>query len=103
VLGAQAEEAHVLTELLGDDHDLAVLAARLSDGAAPLTPAVDAQCAELLALVEQRSDELRADAVRLGRRVYAESPKAFAGRLTRYVRIAVEEQRAGEPAVPQPD
>ena len=29
VLGAQAEEAHALTELLGDDHDLAVLAARL--------------------------------------------------------------------------
>ena len=27
LLGAQAEEAHALTELLGDDHDLAVLAA----------------------------------------------------------------------------
>jgi len=91
MLGAQAEEAHALTELLGDDHDLAVLAARLSDDAAPLTPAVDAQRAELLALVAHRSDELRAGAGRLGRRVYAESPKAFARRLGRYVRTAVEE------------
>lgn len=93
VLDAQAEEAHVLTELLGDDHDLAVLAERLAadENAAPLGPAVDAQRAELLALVAHRSDELRAEAVRLGRRVYAESPKAFAHRLGRYVRLAVEE------------
>jgi len=98
VLAAQAEEAHGLTELLGDDHDLAVLAARLSDGAAPLAPTVDAQRAELLALVAHRSDELRAEAERLGRRVYAESPKAFSRRLERYVRIALKERRAGESA-----
>jgi CHAD domain-containing protein len=98
VLGAQAEEAHVLSELLGDDHDLAVLAARLADGAAPLTPAVDAERAALLALVEHRSGELRAAAAQLGRRVYAESPKAFSRRLARYVRMAVDESRADEPA-----
>ncbi len=94
VLGAQAEEAHVLSELLGDDHDLAVLAARLADGAAPLTPAVDAERAALLALVEHRSGELRTAAAQLGRRVYAESPKACSRRLARYVRTAVEEARA---------
>jgi len=93
VLGAQAEEAHVLSELLGDDHDLAVLAARLADGAAPLTPAVDAERTALLALVEHRSHELRAAAAQLGRRVYAESPKAFSRRLTRYVHTAVDEAR----------
>ncbi len=103
VLGAQAEEAHALTELLGDDHDLAVLAERLADAGAPLTPAVDAQRVELQALVAHRSDELRAAAARLGRRVYAEKPKAFARRLERYVRTALAEQRAGEPAVPEPD
>jgi hypothetical protein len=98
LLGAQAEEAHALTELLGDDHDLAVLAARLADGTAPLPPAVDADRAALLALVEHRSHELRTAATRLGLRVYAESPKAFSRRLRRYVRVAVEEQRADEPA-----
>jgi hypothetical protein len=47
--------------------------------------------------VAHRSAELRAAATRLGRRVYAESPKAFARRLERYVRIALDEQRAQPP------
>jgi CHAD domain-containing protein len=93
VLGAQAEEAHALTELLGDDHDLAVLAARLSDDTARFPPAVEADRAALLALVEHRSHELRAAATQLGDRIYAESPKAFTRRLARYVHIAVEEQQ----------
>jgi CHAD domain-containing protein len=99
VLAAQAEEAHALSELLGDDHDLAVLAERLADEAPPLAPVVDAQRAELRALIAHRSDELRADAIRLGRRVYAESPKAFTRRLARYLALAVDEARVGaEPA-----
>jgi hypothetical protein len=93
VLGAQAEAAHGLSELLGDDHDLAVLAERLADDASPLAPPVDAQRAELRALIAQRSEQLRAEAVRLGLRVYAESPKAFARRVGRYVERAVDEAR----------
>ena len=93
VLGAQAEAAHTLTELLGDDHDLAVLAARLSDETRPLPPVVDADRAALLALVEHRSHELRTAATQLGHRIYAESPKAFTRRLGRYVHVAVAEQR----------
>lgn len=92
LLEAQAEQAHALTELLGDDHDLAVLAERLARPE-PLAPAVDADRDALLALVGERSDELRAAATRLGRRVYAESPKAFSRRHGRYVRTALEEQR----------
>ena len=92
LLGAQAEQAHTLTELLGDDHDLAVLASRLSDDTARLPLAVDADRTALLALVEHRSDELRTAATQLGHRVYAESPKAFARRLARYVQVAVDEQ-----------
>ncbi len=92
LLGAQAEEAHVLTELLGDDHDLAVLAGRLSDQATSLPPAVDADRAALLALVQHRSEELRTAATQLGHRVYTESPKAFTRRLARYVHVAVDEQ-----------
>jgi CHAD domain-containing protein len=95
LLGAQAEQAHVLTELLGDDHDLAVLTVRLGDGAAPLASAVDAERVALLALVEQRSDDLRGAANQLGTRIYAESPKAFARRVGRYLHVAVAERRAG--------
>jgi CHAD domain-containing protein len=93
VLAAQAGVAHDLTELLGDDHDLAVLAVRLTADD-PLTPVVDAERKALLGLVDERRAELLAAARWLGRRVYAESPKAFERRLARYVRTAVEEQRA---------
>jgi len=89
LLGAQAEAAHTLTELLGDDHDLAVLATRLVDDTAPLPPVVDAERDTLLALIEHRSHELRTAATQLGHRIYAESPKAFSRRLTRYVALAV--------------
>ena len=99
VLGAQADEAHALTELLGDDHDLAGLAERLV-APTPLPPAVDAERGALLALVEQRSGELRAAATQLGRRVYAESPKAFSRRLARYVHVAVAEQRGAAGSIP---
>lgn len=91
VLDGQAEAAHALSELLGDDHDLAVLAERLADEAPPLAPAVDARRAELRALIAHRSEQLRADAFRLGRRVYAEPPKVFARRLARYLELAAGE------------
>jgi CHAD domain-containing protein len=91
VVGAHGEQAHVLSELLGDEHDLAVLAERLCAGVG-LPANADADLAALLALVEERRGELRAAAHRLGRRLYAESPKAFARRLRRYVRAAVAEQ-----------
>jgi len=94
VLGAQAEAAHALSELLGDDHDLAVLVERLADDAPPLVPVVDAHRAELRALIAHRSDELRADATRLGHRIYAEPPKAFTRRLAHYLELAVDEARA---------
>ncbi|HKG03694.1 MAG TPA: CHAD domain-containing protein [Conexibacter sp.] len=97
VLGAQAHAAHSLTELLGDDHDLAVLAARLSSDTLPLPPVVDADRAALLALIEHHSTELRTAATQLGFRIYAEAPKPFTRRLARYVHVAVAEQRTDLP------
>ena len=82
VLGAQADEAHSLSDLLGDDHDLAVLAERLRDE--PPTDEADA----VLGLIEQRRDELLGQIRALGRRVYAEKPKPFRRRLSRYLRCA---------------
>jgi CHAD domain-containing protein len=96
VIGAHGEEAHALSELLGEEHDLAVLRERL-DGLA-LAPAVEAEVPALAELVEERRAELRDRAQRLGRRLYAESSKAFARRLERCVEAAVAEARALPPA-----
>lgn len=42
----------------------------------------------LLALAAQRSEQLRADAYRLGRRLYAEKPKHLDRRIQRYWAVA---------------
>lgn len=73
---AQADAADRLTKLLGDDHDLAQLAEHLPD-----EPAILDAATELRA-------EIQADAFKLGHRLYAEKPKAFGRRLTRYLTAA---------------
>jgi CHAD domain-containing protein len=92
ILEAHGEQAHLLSELLGDDHDLSLLHARLHDDL-PLGPTAGADLSELLALLDDRRRDLRAQAWPLGDRLYAESPKALARRLTRYVHSAVTKQR----------
>ncbi len=78
-LGAAAEEAHALSELLGDHHDLAVLRddLRARDLGA-------AETAALAAAIDRRQAELAAAALPLGRRLYAERPRDFSRRLRRY-------------------
>jgi CHAD domain-containing protein len=98
VVGAHGEEAHALSELLGDEHDLAMLCERLEHGALDLPPDAAADVPALLELVDERRGELRRAAQRLGRRLYAESPKAFARRLARYVETALAETGAQPPA-----
>jgi CHAD domain-containing protein len=73
----QAKDAHALADLLGDDHDLAVLRDRLVGIAGGVAADVDA----VLALLDHRRSQLQAQATALGERVYAERPKAFARRL----------------------
>jgi CHAD domain-containing protein len=70
-----AKDAHALADLLGDDHDLAVLRERLTG------IAVAADVDAVVSLIDHRRDELQAEAMALGKRVYAERPKAFARRL----------------------
>lgn len=77
MLEAQAEEAHRLSDLLGDDHDLAVLIETV--GAA-------ADADPVMALAQRRREELQRQAFALGRLVYAEKPKAYGLRLKRYLR-----------------
>jgi CHAD domain-containing protein len=79
-LDALARDAHRLSDLLGDDHDLAVLGAqasrRLSDS--------DPDALELLeGLIARRRDELQKRALKRGRKLYAPSPAVFAKPLRR--------------------
>ncbi|MBS1861032.1 MAG: CHAD domain-containing protein [Actinobacteria bacterium] len=82
VLEATAEEIHAFTDLLGDHHDLAVLAADLR-GREVVDPA---HRETVLALIGSRQAALLADARRAGARLYAEKPKAFGRRLRAYWR-----------------
>ncbi len=78
LLGETIDQTHELTELLGDHHDLAVLAADLGGR----TELGDRDAFE--AAIERRQEELLDAALDLGRRLYAERPKAFRRRLKRY-------------------
>lgn len=79
VVRGQAKDAHRLADLLGDIHDLDVLRHELTGGLMAVPVDVDA----VVKLLDHRSGELQAEALHLGARVYAESPKAFSRRLKR--------------------
>ncbi len=77
LLGATVDEAHDLADLLGDHHDLAVLAEDLGE-----RPVADPKPLE--ALIARRQAELLDRALLLGTLLYAEKPPAFAKRLKAY-------------------
>ena len=83
VLGATADEAHELSDRLGDDHDLAVLNADLDEVGAQLTAE---QREQLRRLAGRRRAELQDEAFAYGDRLLAEKPKRFVARLERYWR-----------------
>jgi CHAD domain-containing protein len=83
VMKAQAKEAKKLSKLLGEDHDLAVLASLLRQD-----PELAALSADLLDVIAERRKVLLKKSRALGRRVYAERPKHFARRSARYVELA---------------
>jgi CHAD domain-containing protein len=72
VMRALADEAHELSDRLGDDHDLAVL---LDFGAEPLEP-----------LITRRRRELQEEAFAYGSRLYADKPKAWVRRIEKWSR-----------------
>jgi CHAD domain-containing protein len=73
VMDAVGDEAHALSDRLGDDHDLAMLLAWAHEHAEPEP--------ELVEAVERRRAELQQDAFELGARLYADRPKVFLKRL----------------------
>jgi CHAD domain-containing protein len=75
-------ELEALSDLLGDDHDLAVLRAALSGKPDVFGNVKD--LGPLLGLIDRRSAELRANIRPLGERVYAEKPKQLGRRFHTY-------------------
>jgi CHAD domain-containing protein len=73
VMKAEADEARALSDHLGDDHDLALLWEFALDR--------DLDSRRLYAAVERRRGELQKSAFGLGRRLYAERPREFTGRI----------------------
>ena len=86
----QAKEAHKLADLLGDDHDLAVLHGRLER----LDDLVAADVGELLRLIDYRRGELQEEAVHVGERLYVETPKRFRRRMRGYWRAGEAQNTA---------
>ena len=80
VLEEMAHDAEVLGELLGSEHDLDFLRARLEKESGD--EALAHELAQLQKLIGKRCKRLRRDALELGRRFYAEPSKAFAKRIS---------------------
>jgi len=81
VIETTAEEAHELSDGLGDDHDLVVLIAHFDEADEPLTAE---QLGHLRRVVEERRRELQQEAFAYGERLFAERPKRFVKRLESY-------------------
>ena len=76
VMTAVGDEAHELSDLLGDDHDLAMLAVWMREHVPTAGP-------EFFDAVERRREKLQKEAFALGALLYAEKPSAFVDRLER--------------------
>ena len=79
-----SDQAHKLSELLGDHHDLSVLAFDLRDR--PGLAGGGEGSAAIVGLIEARQEELLEAAIPIGERLYADRPKAFVERLGAYWR-----------------
>ena len=78
VLEPHADQAHELSDVLGDDHDLVVLTAHLDGRGVALA---GEQREQLTELIRKRRSELQEKAFALGERLFAEKPKGYARRL----------------------
>ena len=83
VLEEMAHDAEVLGELLGLQHDFDFLMERLEKESGD--EALRDELAHLQKLIRKRGRRLCRDALELGRRFYAEPPKAFAKRISIFI------------------
>jgi CYTH domain-containing protein/CHAD domain-containing protein len=89
VLGPLGEQLDLLSEALGDDHDLAVLIELLHDR--PEAYGTDADVTHVTDVARRRQQQLRAGAFRTGATIYAESEAAFVQRVATYWRLTVRD------------
>lgn len=82
VLDEWADAAHELANILGDDHDLAVLGGLLADDTALLADETARRA--IAGLIQQRRQALQVQAWPLGDRLYTESPSDFVARMAAY-------------------
>ena len=80
-----ARNAHRLSDLIGEEHDLALLAERAAQRRDRFTDAVADDLAER---IERRRAELRSDALELGSRLYRRKPRKMARPLENASRTA---------------
>ena len=78
-LGAQVRDARRLSEVLGEEHDLAMLEAKLRRKASRRSRLDE----EIMARAAERRARLARRALRIGARLYAEPPKSFENQLRR--------------------
>jgi CHAD domain-containing protein len=90
---ARAKQAHRLSDLLGDDHDLAVLREHVAKTAFPAEH--EATRRALLSVIDRRRASLQREAFKLGARVYDRRPKRFA-------RAVAQGWRKRAPKQPEP-
>ncbi|HTV50497.1 MAG TPA: CHAD domain-containing protein [Steroidobacteraceae bacterium] len=83
-IGELADEVHRLTDYLGDDHDFAVLRAKIELRREAFPD--PASRAALLALIDRCRTQLQDKAFVLGERIFREKPRSFAARFGRYWR-----------------
>jgi len=82
VLVACIEELEQLNDLLGDDHDLAVMTQLITSETETFHSSDNVN--QLQALIRQQRQEIQSRTFKLADRIYAEKPKAFARRMRVY-------------------
>ena len=90
-IGATIKRAHQLADHLGDDHDLALLHEKIAlhaTQASPETVVTDA----LVKKLERRRAKLQRKSYRLGKKLYADTPKQVAKRIGKYTDAWQQEQ-----------
>jgi CHAD domain-containing protein len=82
LIGALVKELESLGEILGDEHDLAVLAETILEH--PESCGDERERWMLIALIHERRANLQAQAFRSGAALYTEGPDAFVDRIAAY-------------------
>jgi hypothetical protein len=81
-----ARRAHELSNLIGEDHDLAILGQRAGERRDRF--ADETAVGELARLVEHRRDELRREAMDIGRRLFGKKPRKLVRPLEKKASVA---------------